>query len=128
MILLFSCISFLVKAQRNDTMGKITIYADPDLEKLIYLRRDIDPDDITFSGWRIQIYAGTDARMADKIEQDIKYTYPDQNVYKTYNPPNVKIRIGDFRNRIEAQSMFQLMDSKYHGVLMVPDKIKFPRL
>ncbi|MFN3821627.1 MAG: SPOR domain-containing protein [bacterium] len=54
-------------------------------------------------GFRVQIYAGTDLIRAKKMETDIKQKV-NLNVYLIYEPPQYKVRVGDFLSRAAAMS------------------------
>lgn len=39
------------------------------------------------------------------------------------NEPNYKIRIGNYRNKIEAQKMYHVLMKMYPQTFVIPDKI-----
>ena len=110
--------------------GEIHVYADPKLNEDIYLKQRLkNPEKETeFPGYRIQVFFGSDRTDANKIKAEFVEKYPDVDVYVVYESPNFKVRVGNFRNKIEAQKLLHDVKQKYDGAFIVPDKIKFPKL
>lgn len=79
-------------------------------------------------GFRIQIYADTDRKGAQEIRTRFLQLYPETEAYLTYQQPYFKVRIGDFRTRIEAYAMYKDLLQHFDKVLIVPDKINLPKL
>ena len=111
-------------------LGEIHLYADPKLNEDIYLKQRLkNPEKETeFPGYRIQVFFGSDRTDANKIKAEFVEKYPDVDVYVVYESPNFKVRVGNFRNKIEAQKLLHDVKQKYDGAFIVPDKIKFPKL
>lgn len=125
---------FNLEAQKIDicsnasVKGAIRIIADPLVYRYIYPSEVISSDNNLMSGFRIQVYSGTNRPEAEHIRQEIGQNYPGTPVYMIYQSPYFKIRVGDFRNRIEAQELFYKLKQQYTGILLAPDKIEFPQL
>jgi hypothetical protein len=110
----------------NPIPGELHVYADPQI-MAIGEKVELLPDQETsFPGFRVQVYNGNDRNQAQKIKTDILQSNPDMPVYLVYEAPYFKVRVGDFRDRIEAQKTLHNMKLIYTGVLLVPDKINFP--
>jgi hypothetical protein len=106
--------------------GEVHVYADPQI-MAIGEKTELLPDqETTVPGYRVQIYNGNDRALAQKIKTDILQAHPDLPVYLIYETPYFKVRLGDYRDKIEAQKMLHDMKLLYTGVLLVPDKINFP--
>ncbi len=110
--------------------GEIHVYADPKLNEDIYLKKRLkNPEKETeFPGYRIQVFFGSDRTDANKVKAEFSEKYPDVDVYVVYESPNFKVRVGNYRNKIEAQKLLHDLKQKYDGAFIVPDKIKFPKL
>ena len=42
--------------------------------------------------------------------------------------PNFKLRVGDYRTRLEAEKMLHELRTAYPGCFVVPDEVEMPRL
>jgi hypothetical protein len=110
----------------NPIPGEVHVYADPQI-MAIGEKVELLPDqETTFPGFRVQVYNGNDRTFAQKMKTDILQSHPDLPVYLIYETPYFKVRLGDYRDRIEAQKVLHNMKQVYTGVLLVPDKINFP--
>jgi hypothetical protein len=106
--------------------GAVRIIESPQISN------DIQPavnngNEPVLTGFRIQVFAGTDRAAAQKIKNEIAANY-NEPAYMIYEAPYFKVRVGDFRNRIEAQQTFHALKSRYSDILLVPGIIKWPGL
>jgi len=109
---------------------KVKICKDEKIDTLIsrlYSNTDEKP---TINGYRVQIYSGSVRKDALKVKSDFLEKYSSPDIYFDYDQPNYKVRIGDFRNKIEAQKLYHqlLNDGDFNAVLIVPDVIFLPEL
>lgn len=75
------------------------------------------------SGFRVQIFAGADEQSARLVEEEARGEF-DTRVYLSYDPPNYKVRLGDFVDRNEADQIRQDAYRKgYRDAWVVPDQI-----
>jgi hypothetical protein len=122
------CISTLfVRAQDNPAEGKVEIIADGRLDRLTRLKRDQFLNDSGSSGFRIQIYSTNERKAYMQEEDRFKAMFPDVPFYLEYSPPNYKLRVGDYKNRLEAQYLFFKLSDEFPHLFLVPDKINPPQ-
>ena len=75
-------------------------------------------------GYRIQI-TYTDVRSdAYKSKGQMYKDFPDLKSYVEYEEPSYKLRIGDFKTRLEATFYMQQVTPLYPGAFIVKDKIR----
>ena len=66
----------------------------------------------------------TDERKkALEVKSEVLENFSDAEVKMIYQPPNFKIRLGEFRTRIEAQKLYSEVLKKFPLAFIVPDKI-----
>ena len=82
----------------------------------------------TMKGYRVQIYFGVNRPKATEVKLDFCSKYVDVPAYLSYQQPNYKVRIGDFRNRYEAFEFLKRIEGAYPTNFVVPDEVKFPSL
>ena len=81
----------------------------------------------TTSGYRIQLYFGSERAKASEIKADFSNNFSNTPAYLVYQQPNFKIRVGDFKTRMEAFAFLESIKEFYTTSFIVPDEIKLPK-
>jgi hypothetical protein len=76
-------------------------------------------------GFRIQLFSGVERNNANALKTKFLKQFPNYPIYLIYQQPYFKLRAGDFRNKLEAQWLFNQLQQEYGEVLIVPDKINY---
>lgn len=82
------------------------------------------------TGYRIRVYFenGQNARnRSEAIARAVSAAYPGIGVYRTFESPNFKVMVGDFRTRDEALKVYQSLKASYPTALLLKDTINYPR-
>ncbi len=82
-------------------------------------------------GFRVQIYTASGNRsklLTDRVKAEFDAKHPGVRSYITYDAPYYRLRVGDFRNRFEAQQFLRKISSDYIYAIVVVDRINPPRL
>ena len=82
----------------------------------------------TISGYRIQLFSGNERINANNIKTKFLKLYPEQTAYLSYQQPYFKIRVGDFRSRLEAKLFYNKIKDEFSESIIIQDKINFPKL
>ncbi len=117
----FNCLS--------QTEGYILLEQDQRIEQLIQKQRDIHNNDNTIDGFRIQIFmeSGNDAvEKANIAMEEFKEKYPDIPIYLVFGQPYYRLRIGDFRTRLEAEKVHLTLGRDYKKAFVTSDRIQLP--
>ena len=77
----------------------------------------------TIPGYRIQIYFGTNRNDAIAFKENFERSYKGVKAHLSYQQPNFKIRVGDFRSRLEALKFLSDLDPSYNSAFLVNDEI-----
>jgi hypothetical protein len=112
------------KSKASSRPGKIRIHADERIARLDSLKQAY-PGNI--AGYRVQIFFGSKEE-ALKMKAEFLKEYPDVPAYISYLAPNFRLRVGDFRTRLEAEKLKSEIDDTYSGIYIVRDKIELPEL
>ncbi|REJ82976.1 MAG: SPOR domain-containing protein [Bacteroidetes bacterium] len=99
---------------------------DSRLDELIEKQKQLNLLNQSVSGYRIQIYFGGNRQKASEVKLDFAGKYPEVPSYLTYQPPNFKVRVGDFRSTFEARKFLREIEGKFPTNFIVPDDIKLP--
>jgi hypothetical protein len=101
--------------------------ADDSLTKLLVERyRKVAASRMSRPGYRIQIYFGTDRVRAQEIRAEFMRYFPESGAYLVYQAPNFKVRVGDFKSRLEAQGFLNSLNDRYTPAFVIPDEIRLP--
>jgi len=126
--LLFISVSFKAFCQ---TEGTVTINKDYRLDILLVKHFDIAKYEQTIDGYRVQIFfdAGNNSQSnANNARNEFLRKYPDYEAYIKFDSPYYKVRVGDFRTRLEAQHFLNAIFEVYPNSFIVLDQIKYPKL
>ena len=104
--------------------GDIKIIADSRIENLN--RKKIE-NPTRLNGYRVQIFFG-DRSKAQEMRGEFIRKYPDTKAYISYLAPNFRLRVGDFRTRLECEKFKHQIDAQFPGSYIVKDKIELPSL
>lgn len=79
-------------------------------------------------GYRVQIHFG--AEKAKALEVKSKFTSQNHkaDAYLDYQQPYFKIRVGDFRTKLEAYKFLHEISADFPGAFIVNDDIELPPL
>ncbi|MFH1160371.1 MAG: SPOR domain-containing protein [bacterium] len=111
--------------------GEIRIFEDPRIEQLVQKHVLINETREGIPGYRIQIFfdSGTNSKLkAQVVCDDFRTKYTDHEAYLTFISPNYKVRVGDFRTRLDAVRFLQQLQLDYPNAYVVSDLIKFPKI
>lgn len=109
-VLLFSLKSF---AQE----GTVSIEQDAKIEKLLKERKKLLMKGQLKKHHTIQVFSG-ELENAQKTLKDCKNNFPDYKSQIIYETPNYKVWIGEFRNRIDADSALLNISEEYNGAFV----------
>lgn len=78
-------------------------------------------------GYRVQIFLG-DRNQAESARRSFLQQHPDMPAYLSYLAPNFRVRVGDLRDRMEAEALKEKLRAGFPGLYIVPDDIEPPAL
>jgi hypothetical protein len=111
---------------QSNADSTIVITRDARVDDLIKKQKEINLQKQSIPGYRIQIYFGVNRTKATEVKTDFNAKHPEQASYLTYQQPNFKIRVGDFRTRLEAQKFLKDIEGQYTTSFIVADEIRLP--
>ncbi len=102
------------------------VHGDPRLKTLVFKHNDVLKRGKA-SGFRVQIYFGTDKTKAKEVKSRFLASYASEaHAYEIYEQPNFKIRVGDFRSRLEAYRFLKKIRADFPASFIVESKIEMP--
>lgn len=130
----------LVCAQRyvgggNRSRGHIEIKGDVAVSQLVQKHIELNERVRTMPGYRIQVasLSGTSSKnMAFEMKDRIREIYPGIEAYVVFDEPNFKVKVGDFRTRLEAYVFLQRIRNDFPGTIIkdniFPTKINWDEM
>lgn len=127
----FLLISASLAAQRDSAQGRLTFVQDGKIMSIIQKRAEYYDAKNEINGFRVQIFfdSGNNARnKANGVKAGFILKYPDADAYLSFDQPYYKVRVGDFRSRLDAKRFEYLIFKDYPNAFIVPDKIRLPKI
>ncbi len=128
--LLFLLTANIVSAQKTVTTynedSTISITKDQRYDALVAKQKRQNAATQTMPGYRIQIYFGGVRQKASEVKLEFASRFPGVPAYLTYQQPNFKVRVGDYRSRFEAQKFLKDIDGMFPSGFIVPEDVKLP--
>jgi hypothetical protein len=82
-------------------------------------------------GFRIQIFfdSGNNSKTrAKSVYESFLAKYPNIGTYLTFKTPNYKVRVGDFRTKLDAQRFLNGILTDYPNAWIIEDQINLPKV
>ena len=80
-------------------------------------------------GYRIRVYYDNEQSSrakSESIANAVAGRYPGIRVYRTFESPNFKVSVGDFRTRDEALRLFNELKILYPSAFIIKENINYP--
>jgi hypothetical protein len=106
----------------------VQIQGDIKLDTLINRNIETNKAANTIQGFRIQIFFGSERKNAIEAKNKVLQLFPDADIYLIYQQPYFKVRVGDYRTKLEAHHLFKELLPHFDKIFIVPDKINLPKL
>ncbi len=108
--------------------GAVAVYEELGVDSLVMLHVEHNKAYPVMKGYRIQLFKDSGNEALDdahKIMDKFKEEFPDLNVYLSFQEPYYRVRVGDFRTRLEALERMNTIKRKYRNVWIISDNIHF---
>lgn len=89
-------------------------------------QKEINKSKMTMPGFRVQLYFGGERVRANQLKADFLQEYPDVGAYVIYHQPNFKLRVGDFKTRLEAKKFLSEVQTRFAVAFIVSDDVMLP--
>jgi hypothetical protein len=83
----------------------------------------------TISGYRIRVFYDNSPQArtrSESIETSLQTLYPEHKVYRSFESPNYKVLLGNFRSKDEALRIFNQLKKTYPTAYIIKDYIEYP--
>jgi len=73
--------------------------------------------------YKIQLYNGDEAQ-AYKVKREFEKEFPMYRAFLLYKQPDWKTQVGNFKTRLEADRILQIVKKKFGTAIVLEDKVK----
>lgn len=109
--------------------GSLQLNQDDRIDRLKQRQREVYSENNTTNGYRVQIFMeiGNEAvDHAQATKASFSEAFPGLPVYLSYEQPYYRLRVGDFRNRVEAEKYLRLIKPRFNLAFVTADVINPP--
>lgn len=110
--------------QPEQSPGKVLVKCDPRIAEMDSVSK-LHPSPL--EGYRVQIFFGS-RNEAQRIRGEFLKKYPETGAYISYLAPNFRLRVGDFRSKMESEKFKKEIQNDFSGSYIVKDQIGLPQL
>jgi hypothetical protein len=115
---------------QDSALASAAIHRDPRVDSLMNVQIRINEETTRESrrnqqGYRIQVANSNDRSKIFAIKTKIYQQYPELKPYLIYQPPNYKLKVGNFKTTEEAQPYLDKLTKFFpSGIYIIPDIIE----
>lgn len=133
--IIFVCLISSVAYAQYDAAGSLNVHQDSRIDTILQHHIEINkriaenPNHDGIAGYRIQIFfdSGNNSKArALEVIEEFTEDYPETGAYLTFGEPFYRVRVGDFRRKIDALGFMDRIGRKYPNAWIIKDKINFP--
>ena len=101
--------------------AKVRIIGDKAVTQMVEKHVELNGMVKTIPGYRVQIasFSGINSKVsAFNLRDRFLLDYPSVQAYIVFDEPNFKVKVGDFRTRLEAYAFLQQIKETYKGYII----------
>ncbi len=107
--------------------AKLNMFIDNKVDLLLQKKLELDQQKPSIQGFRVQLYYGGNRTEALELKSKFAQLHPEVESYLIYQQPYFRLRVGDFRSRLEAYKLMKKVEKEFPSVFIVNDEINFPK-
>ncbi len=114
--------------EKND---EIEIVGDERLIEMENRVKSYNENNQTIEGYRLQLFSSSGPNsfnQANEVQAEFLKIYNEVPAYVVHKKPAFKVRVGDFRTRLEAERFFIELQENFPDAFVVKDDINLPPL
>jgi len=122
---LFVALTGFAFSQKTDDNSSVN--RDPRIDRLLEKHRQYNQSNQGVDGFRVQIFfdSGNNSKKAAQTARErFMEVYPEVSAYLTFKAPYYRVRVGDFRTKLEAEGFLFQLATTYPNAFTVPDRVQ----
>jgi hypothetical protein len=133
LLLLIAGLGFIFSSGYTQEVAgsNVKIIQDDRIDLLVSKHIQLNENRKGIPGFRIQIFfdSGNNSKTnAEAMYSGFSAKYPEMPVYLSFKSPNYKVRVGDFRMRLDAQRFLNAIIGEYPGAWIIEDQVNLPKV
>jgi len=115
---------------RKDS-GSVTIYQDKLVDELVQKQVKLNETGNSQDGYRIQIFSDSGNNSKTKAQtamDEFLAQHPDMKAYLVFKSPNYKVKVGDFRSKLDAIRSLNQISAEFPNAFIISDLINLPQV
>ncbi len=113
----------------SQAKGSLKLHQDDRVDRLMQRQREVYSTSNTTNGYRVQIFMEIGNEAVDHaaaMKASFSNAFPELPIYLSYEQPYYRLRVGDFRNRVEAEKYLRLIKPQFNLAFVTADIINPP--
>ena len=126
LVFTFSTLATAVNAQYTDAYYEHT--KEIEVDSLLKIHKEYNSHHRNIDGYRIQIFKGSGNNAlenAENIIDEFSEKYEETGAYISFMEPYYRIRIGDYRTRLDALNFLRKIKKSYPSAFVIQNDIEF---
>lgn len=114
----------------NAKPGEVKVQQDARIDKITQFigePQGVNPG-VKIKGFRVQLFFDTDKDQVNQKRADYLARYNDKPAYVDYLQPNFRLRVGNFRTKLQAQKWQDEVKNDFPDAIIVEDWVDLPEL
>jgi len=131
LLFLFITLPFLLAGQTDTTLNEkeeITSINEEGIDALVHKYENILKAKNGAEGWRVQLLFKAKQKEIMQLKINFINLYPEIPAYLEYDAPYYRVRVGNFRTKLEAIKIKHQISKNFPGAYPVPEIINFSQL
>ncbi len=137
LIIIFLISGATLFSQRFFVNKNVKIYKDPRVDSLLLLHRKLNEFNLFheehdgLDGYRVELFFESGNNSKSKtmaVKNEFLRRYSNVEAYVTYGSPYYRLKVGDFRSKLDAENFLQRIKRRYPAAYVVSTKIRFPKI
>lgn len=125
------------KPEKSDSVskvrpeGQVEIIQDSRIDSIVKMHIAYNKQLDGIKGYRVQVFFDAGNNSLDKaqlVAEEFQLLFPGDTAYISFSEPYYKVRVGDFRTRLEAEGYMQKILGDYPNAFVIKDQIRFPEI
>ncbi|MCX6285604.1 MAG: SPOR domain-containing protein [Bacteroidetes bacterium] len=115
---------------RKDS-GAVTIYQDKLVDELVQKQVKLNEAGNNQDGYRIQIFSDSGNNSKTKAQSamdEFLAKHPEIKAYLVFKSPNYKVKVGDFRSKLDAIRYLNQITADFPNAFIISDLISLPQV
>lgn len=108
----------------SNVISKVSVIKDAGIENVLQTYKS----SYTLNGYRIQIFSDNKKQPAREEKAKFLNLYSSVKAHEVYQQPFFKIRVGDFRTKLEAYKFQKEIQTQFPNCFIVKDEIEVDQL